>query len=187
LVSLREAESADALFLAELWVDGLRRCDHQDQVADLEQVIKAAAASSEQRLVIAEYDGQPAGAVLLRVSTVTPLNLEPTVQLLSLQVVSTLRRHGVGRTLMECGVTFAEELGIVHVSTAVTSSSRDSNRFMARLALGQHATFRIAPTAAVRARLTAQRPALSTASDGGRQLTRVLAARRSMRRSQATN
>ena len=38
----------------------------QDQVADLELIIKAAAESAEQRLVVAEYDGEPAGAVLLR-------------------------------------------------------------------------------------------------------------------------
>ncbi len=42
---------------------------------------------------------------------------------------------------------------------------------------------RIAPTAAVRAKLTAQRPSLSTT--GARQVTRVLAARRSLRRAQA--
>ena len=38
----------------------------QDQIADLELLIKAAADSAEQRLVVAEYDGEVAGAVFLR-------------------------------------------------------------------------------------------------------------------------
>ena len=87
---------------------------------------------------------------------------------------------------MESAVSFAEEIGVTHVVSAATSGSRDANRFMARLGLGPQAMYRVAPTASVRARLTAQRPARTTA-DGGRQLSRVLAARRSMRRSQSTS
>ncbi|CAN5501639.1 hypothetical protein BH11ACT8_BH11ACT8_35760 [soil metagenome] len=184
MVTLRAAEATDAEFLTALWAEALRRCDHADQVADVETVIKAANASPEQRLVVAEYDAKPAGAVLLRVSTVSPLNLEPAVQVLSPHVAPDFRRHGVGRVLMESAVAFAEELGILNIATAVGTGSRESNRFMARLALGPHATMRLAPTAAVRARITAQRPTLA-ASGNGRHLTRVLAARRSMRRSEA--
>ncbi len=183
LVTLRAAEPADAEFLALLWADALRRADHHEQVVDVEQVIKTACASPEERLVIAEYDGQPAGAVLLRIQTVTPLNLELAVQMLAPHVAPEFRRHGVGRTLMECAVAFAEESGIPQITVGVGSGSRDANRFMARLALGPLATFRSAPTSAVRARLTAQRPAATTSSSG-RHLTRVLAARRSMRRAQ---
>ncbi len=83
LVSLREAELSDAPFLADLWADALRRADHADHVSDLEQVIKDAAASPEQRLVVADYDGRPAGAVLLRIAPVTPLNLDLAVQVIS--------------------------------------------------------------------------------------------------------
>ncbi|MDO9455313.1 GNAT family N-acetyltransferase [Nocardioides sp.] len=186
LVTLRTAEASDALFLAELWASALRRADRSEQVADLEQVIKTAAASAEQRLVVADYDGQPAGAVLLKITTVTSLNLDPAVQVLSPHVAPAFRRHGIGRMLMECAATFAEEAGVPQVCTAVAAGSRDGNRFMARLALGPLATYRVAPVTAVRARLTAQRPtALVTAPSGsGRQLSRVLAARRSMRRAE---
>ncbi|MDP2774949.1 MAG: GNAT family N-acetyltransferase, partial [Nocardioides sp.] len=89
------------------------------------------------------------------------------------------------RLLMESAVSFAEELGVAHVGTAASSGSRDANRFMARLGLGPHAMLRLAPTVVVRAKLTAQRPA--TAATSGRQLTRVLAARRSLRRAQAAD
>lgn len=185
-VTLRAADADDADFLAELWADSLRRADPRDQVADLESIIKHAAASPEQRLVIAEYDGKRAGAVLLCTSTVSPLNLEPSLQVLAPTVVPAFRRHGIGCSLMESAVGFAEELGVPNLATAVAPGIRESNRFMARLALGPFATLRLAPTSAVRARLTAQRPTLASSSGSGRQLTKVLAARRSMRRSQAS-
>ncbi|WP_227463515.1 GNAT family N-acetyltransferase [Nocardioides lijunqiniae] len=181
LVSLRCAELSDAPSLAELWCDGLRRADPHEQVADLELVIKGATASPEQRMLVAEYDGALAGAILLRVATLSAINLEQIVQAISPHVFPQYRRHGIGRALMESAVAFAEELGIAHVATAATSGSRDANRFMARLALGPYATLRLAPTVAVRAKLTAQRPVLP---GNGRQRTRLLAARRSMRRSQ---
>jgi GNAT superfamily N-acetyltransferase len=186
LVSLREAEPTDAEFLVDLWADGLRRAERPDLLADVEQVVKTAHVSPEQRLVIAEHDGERAGAVLLRIATVTPLNLDLAVQVVSPCVVPAFRRRGIGRTLMECAVAFAEEAGVSHVATAVassTSGSRDGNRFMARLALGPLATYRTAPTAMVRARLTAQRPLSTGAGSGSRHLPRVLAARRSARRS----
>ncbi len=184
LVSLRAAVHADAPVLAVLWSEALRRTDHDEHVRDLEQIIAAARTDPHTRLVVAEHDGDPAGAVLLKVGTLTALNLQPTVQIISPHVFDAFRRRGIGRALMDCAVSFAEELGIDHLTTAAGAGSRDANRFMARLALGPHATTRIAPTVAVRGKLTAQRPATSTS--GGRQVTRVLAARRSLRRAQSS-
>ena len=80
---MRSAELTDAPLLAELWGESMRRVDHQDQIADLELLIKAAADSAEQRLVVAEYDGQVAGAVFLRLTTLTAINLEPVVEAIS--------------------------------------------------------------------------------------------------------
>jgi GNAT superfamily N-acetyltransferase len=183
LVLLRVAELSDAPALARLWGTALRRADAQDHIADVEMIIKAASASPEQRVVVADYDGELAGAVLLRVATLTALNLEPTVQAVSPHVFPQFRRRGIGQALMDSAVSFAEEIGVGHIATAAKTASRDANRFMARLALGPHATMRVAPTHVVRAKLAALRPASTTTS--GRQLTRVLAARRSMRRAQS--
>jgi GNAT superfamily N-acetyltransferase len=180
LVSLRCALPSDAPALAEVWSDVLRRAEHEDQVSDLLQIIESATASPHDRLVVAEYDGEVAGAVHLRETTLSPLNLEPAVRAISPHVLPQYRRHGVGKALMEAAVAYAEELGIGHVATAAASGSRDANRFMARLAFGPQAVLRVASTHAVRARLTAQRPAVQRTS--GRHLTQVLAARRSMRR-----
>ena len=102
---------------------------------------------------------------------------------MSPHVFPEFRRHGVGRALMDAAVTWAEEHGAAHIATAAASASRDANRFMARLALAPMATLRLAPTTAVRAKLTAQRPPVARVP--ARHLTHVLAVRRSMRRQEA--
>jgi ribosomal protein S18 acetylase RimI-like enzyme len=182
-VSLRRATLDDTVFLVDLWQEILRRADPQDQVADLELIIKSCQDSPEQRLVIADYDGEPAGAVLLSVSTLSPLNLEPAVHALAPCVAPTYRRRGVGHTLMEAAVTYAEELGVGHVLTAVAHDSRPANRFMARLGLGQQAVLRVAGTPSMRNKLTAQLPG-KLRPHGARPVGQVLAARRSLRRKQ---
>lgn len=176
----RIARREDAPVLAELWSDVLRRVDRSEQVADLELVIKAAAASPEQRFVVVELDGELAGGVFLRLTTVSPINLEPCVQSIQPRVFDQHRRRGVGRALTEAAVAFAEENGVLHVTTAVPATARDANRFMARLALAPVATFRMAPTSVVRSRLTP--PATAGAA---RTTPRILVARRNQRRVRA--
>ena len=171
----RIARREDAPELVTLWSDVLRRTDPSDQLADLELVIKQAAVSPEQRLVVVEYGGELAGAVFLRLTTLSPINLEPCVQSVQPRVLPHLRRHGVGKALMDAATSFAEENGFLHVTTAVTSTSRDANRFMARLGFGPVAMIRLAPTSLARQRLTPP-------SAGDRGLNKVLAARRSQRR-----
>jgi GNAT superfamily N-acetyltransferase len=179
-LSPRIARLEDASALAELWSDVIRRVDRSDQVADLELVIKAAAESPEQRFIVVEHDGQVAGSVFLRMTTVSPLNLEPCVQSIQPRVFPQYRRRGVGRMLMEAAVAFAEENGILHVTTAVPATARDANRFMARIALAPAATLRIAPTSVVRSRLSPAAPTGPVPST-----PRVLVARRNLRRARA--
>ncbi len=182
-VSMRQATNGDVPFLVELWVEVLRRADRQEQVHDLELIVKEAAASAEQRLLIAEYDGEPAGAVLLRVTPMTPLNLEPTVQALAPHVTPSYRGKGIGSALMEAAVLWAEELGVNHLTTAAPSSSRSGNRFMARLSLGPQAVLRASTTPLVRAKLVALQPTSAWITErmaGRRHLGQVLAARRAL-------
>lgn len=176
MVTLREATLDDADFLSRLWSELLRRTDVHEQVTDMETVIKTAAASTEERLVVAEYDGQPAGAVFLRISTLTPLNLTPAVMVLAPFVTGGTRRKGVGRALMEAAVTWAEENGITHICTAAGQAQRDANRYLARLGLGATAIFRVGSTQVMRDRLTEQLPAGRRGP--GYRPQRVLAARR---------
>jgi GNAT superfamily N-acetyltransferase len=178
-VTLRDATLADVEHLAALWQPFLRR-DSDEQLHDLATAIERVGDHPGERLVVAEYDGEFAGAVYLRTSTYSPVNPEPVVQAHNPAVVSAHRRRGIGKALMDCAVTWAEELGISHVGTATSSGSREANRFMARLALGPQAVLRMAPTHAVRAKLVARHPGA-----GARQVTQVLAARRSLRHARA--
>lgn len=179
-VLLREAQDSDAAELAQLWADVLRRGDSQDQADDVLLVLDRVAGQPEERIVVAEVEGRVAGAVHLVATTLSPLNLEPVVWAVSPHVLPSQRRRGVGSALMEAAVSFADELGIDHVGTAVSAGARDSNRFMARLGLAPTATLRVAPSATLLGRLPKRLPAQRRA--GGRQLTQLLAARRSMRR-----
>lgn len=178
---LRNASREDAPVLVDLWSDVLRRADRAEQIADLELIIKSAAASPEQRLVVVDHEGELAGGVLLRLSSASPLNLEPVVQAVQPRVFDRHRRGGVGRALMEAAVAFAEENGVLHVTTAVPATARDANRFMARISLAPVATFRMAPTSLVRSRIT---PA--AVGQPNRVSPRVLVARRNQRRARAT-
>lgn len=178
-LTTRAATRDDAPALAEVWSDAVRRADRSEQVADLELVIKGAAASPEQRVVVVEYDGQVAGAIYLRITTISPLNLEPCVQSIHPRVLERFSGRGVGHALMEAATAFAEENGIVHVVTAVPHSSREVNRFMARLGLAPVVLYRIAPTAVLRNRVSPSTPGAETTR------SRVLAARRSLRRARA--
>jgi GNAT superfamily N-acetyltransferase len=183
MVTMREARPADADALAELWQPYLRR-ESGDPVGDLVSVIEHLDHQPGHRLVVAEYDGEFAGAVYLKTAPYSPVNPEPVLQVHNPVVVPDHRRHGVGKALMECAVTWAEELGVDHVATATSSGSREANRFMARIALAPRAVLRMAPTPVVRARLVAQHPAArhpGRRRPGTRPVTQVLAVRRSLR------
>jgi GNAT superfamily N-acetyltransferase len=173
---LRDARPDDAPALATVWGGVLRPTDPDAQVADLSTVLDRVTDDPDERVVVAEVDGEVAGAVYLGVTTVTPINLEPVVLTVSPHVLPAFRRHGIGRMLVDAAVTWAEERGVAHVATAASAASRDANRFMARLALAPQAMFRVASTTAVRARLCPQRA-------GQPSVSQVLAARRSQRRS----
>ncbi len=174
-VTLRDAVPADAPFLAVLWAGVLGRGTPAEQQAAAERLVAQATLSPTDRVVVAELDAEPAGAMLLQETTVSPLDREPAVQAHSPHVLPAARRRGVGTALLAAAVAFAEERGVAHVMTASVANSREANRFLARLGLGQLATVRSAPTAVLRARVGA-------GSSRARQAGQVVAARRSMRR-----
>src|SRR5688572_3694812 len=95
-VLLRGARDTDAPALVDLWSEVMRRGDRSQQVAEVGHVIDRVSALPEERIVVAEVDGQAVGAVHLRVSTFSPIHLEPVVQMTSPHVLPDYRRHGVG-------------------------------------------------------------------------------------------
>ena len=180
-ISVRDASEADTPVLARLWHDALRPGTAEEQAGDLLAVLAATATEPRERLVVVECDGLVAGAAFLQAGTVSALNLDPVVHLVSTQVLEEFRRHGAGTALVEAAVAFAEQLGIAHVAVGAAAGSRDANRFMARLGLAPVALVRIGSTAGVRSRLSALRRA-GRQGQGTRHLDRVLAARRLSRR-----
>jgi len=175
-VNVRAAEVADASVLRELWNEILRRGTPEEQVADVRRLISECEGHKGRSIAVAELDGVVAGAVLLEATTLSPLNLEPTVLAVSPHVLPAFRRRGVGTALIDAAARFAETQGIGTVATAAMANSRDANRFMARLSLTPQATLRAATTSAVRAKLSARRSV--TRQRGSRQIDKVLAARR---------
>ena len=77
----------------------------QDQVADLELIIKSCEESAEQRLVSPSTTASRPVPSCCSVSTLSPLNLEPAVHAIAPFVAPGFRRSGVGHTLMEAAVT----------------------------------------------------------------------------------
>ena len=179
-VLLRDAVLTDAQELAQLWSDLMRRPVSGGPVDDMAVIVEATLDDPDDRIVVAECDGVLTGAVYLRVTTLSPINLEPVVQAISPQVTPDFRHRGIGRSLMEAAVTFAEERGIGHVAGASLSNSREGHRFLARMALAPQAVLRVAPTQLVRSKLTARRRPGSV--DQRQPLGQVLAKRRSLRR-----
>ncbi len=175
-VNVRAAEAADATVLRDLWTEILRRGTPDEQLADVRGVIADCEGREDRRIAVAEFDGQVAGAVLLEATTLSPLNLEPTVLAISPHVLPAFRRRGVGTALMDAATRFAETQGVGTVATAAMVNSRDTNRFMARLSFASQATLRASTTSAVRAKLSARRSA--TRQRGSRHIDKVLAARR---------
>jgi GNAT superfamily N-acetyltransferase len=98
-----------------------------------------------------------------------------------MHVLNGYRRRGVGRSLLEAAADWADEKDSQHIVAAVAASSRDANRFLARLGLAQVALVRATTVAGLRSKLD---PA--SAKSTAHAVTNVVAARRMMRRRSRT-
>lgn len=177
-IGLRTATLDDAVPLLALWGSSLRRGSYDEQLADLRQVISAVADDPDTRIVVAESAGEVVGALHLRQSTISPVNLDPCVQAWLLRVRVGSRGRGVGQALMDAAVAFAEERGVSHIMSGAMTTSREANRFLARLGLAAEATVRLAPTSVIRGKLGGQRSGVQV---GSHERGRLLAARRRRR------
>jgi GNAT superfamily N-acetyltransferase len=186
--NVRTVELDDAEGLMDLWQSRIGRAgQHEITRHDVPSTIRKVLASDRERIAVAEVNGRVVGAIYLRVGPLMPLTSDQAVFASLLKVHEEFRRRGVARGLMEAAVSWAEEHGIAHVVSISSGASRDTNRFLARIGLTQAATLRVAPTAALRARLPLDVPAVVRGVPAQRNLSQVLAARRSMRRSQGVS
>lgn len=188
-VNICDASPDDAEALVAVWAGLTGRTPEGEATPHALQEAAAAiariAADPDQRLLVARIEDQVAGAVHLARAPLSPVHHDTAVYVMHLQVIESLRRHGVGRALMEATVTWAEEKDTAHVVAAAASASRDANRFMARLGLSQIAVVRGATVASLRAKLPVDPPAAArVGTRSHRSVGHVLAQRRSMRRAQ---
>lgn len=178
-VNIRDAVPDDADALVAVWSD-LPSAAHEASAS-----VARIAADPDQRLLVALTDDDVAGAVHLMRAPLSPVHGDSAVYVLHLQVIDDYRRHGVGHALIEATLTWAEEKDTSHVVAAASASSRDANRFMARLGLTQIAVVRGATVASMRAKLPVEPPAAArVGSRSHRSVGQVLVQRRSLRRAQ---
>lgn len=183
---IRCVEAADAAGLADLWHADSRLGQHEAARHDIPSTIRKVLAGTNDRIVVAVVNDVIVGAAYLRIGPLMPLTSDQAVFVHLLKVDEAFRRRGVARGLMEAAVSWAEEQGTSHVLTVAGGISRESSRFLARLGLSPVAVVRAAPTAALRAKLPMEVPALVRGGAGQRNnLGQVLAARRATRRSQS--
>lgn len=187
-VHIRDASRADAAALLEVWSAG-RTAGHEGAPPGLDEAaesVERIAADPEQRLVVGSIEDRVVGAVHLTRAPLTPIHSDTAIYVGHLQVIDGFRRHGVGRALIGAAVTWAEERNTPHVLAAAAVSSRDANRFMARLGFAQVAIVRGASVATLRAKLPVEPPAVARVGPRThRSVGQVLVQRRSLRRSQA--
>lgn len=186
-VHVRAVRLDDADEILGMWAATPVRPSGADAArADVDSMLRKVLASIRERIVVAEVNGRLVGALHLRLGPLTPVGSEEAVFASHLTVLPEFRRRGIARSLMGAAVTFAEENAVAHVVAVTPAHSRDTSRFMARLGLSQAAVVRVAPTSVLRSRLPVELPGMHRPVAANRQLGQVLAARRSLRRSQQT-
>ncbi len=181
-VSAREAVVADIPGLLDLF-DQLRAAGPRRSVpmpSDPSAMREAAAgrfkaviADPEQRLLVAEDREGLAGMVLCSIGTSSTLASAPAVVLSHLTVAANSRRAGVGRVLVAAATQWAAECDIDHLRVAVYASSREANRFFARLGFAPVSVNRVAPVAGLRRILGAEVPAAEADSGDGARRRRL--------------
>ena len=180
-LEIRDARPEDVSDLLRLWAPERRATEEAAPrpVDDATRALVQIAADPDERMLVGLAEGQVVAAVHLRRAPLSPLQTETAVHTSYLQVHPEHRRRGYARALLDAAVAWAEEKDVTHITAITNSSSRDTNRFLARLGLATGATLRIASTSTVRRKLS---PELIRSHDSRRQLGRVLAQRRSVQR-----
>jgi len=133
--------------VARSWPDGFRtRC---------EKVL----ADPEHRVVVAvDETDAVVGAAVFAADAAAGLLDPPAVYVSHLLVAPAHRRRGAGRALVAAAAGYAEELGVDSVVVAVAPTTRDANRFFARLGFAPQVIRRIAGVHSLRRALASADP-----------------------------
>jgi ribosomal protein S18 acetylase RimI-like enzyme len=118
--------------------------------------LASAVRASDVHLLLARWDGAPAGYVVLRVGPLMPVVDDPSVIVENLYVTPDLRRHGVAKALLAGVTSIAERNAADQVVISAPHASREAQRFLARLGFTPLVVRRIAATSALRRRLAGE-------------------------------
>ena len=164
-VHVRPATADDLPLLLELDGEVREAAAKETLRINREARYAEALADPTRRVLIATSDTDEAlGMALLVRGSASALFDLPAVHLSHFVVADRHRRKGAGRALVAAAASYAEEIGADHVVVSVTPTSRDANRFFARLGFAPLVIRRVAPLAVVRRRLAegVVRPAETT-------------------------
>lgn len=104
-------------------------------------------------VVVVNEAEEPLGMALLTVASANALLDLPAVHMSHAVVADRHKRRGAGKALVAAAASFAESQGLDQIVVSVNPSSRDANRFFARLGFAPMAVRRVAPLGVVRRRL----------------------------------
>jgi GNAT superfamily N-acetyltransferase len=119
---------------------------------------RAMADPAERLLVAVDRDNRILGMTLLTLGPVVSMNDARSVMMGHFTVRALIRRQGIGRALIAAATAWAEEMGVDGVGVAVYPSSREANRFYARLGFAPVSIVRVAPVAGLKRRLGCEVP-----------------------------
>ncbi len=158
-VRIRPATPADVSALVEL----LHQIDttagtfsgRAPRVNDAEHLAERLAAVLEEAVrtvLIAVEDGSAeiVGLLAARTDEIGMIDVMPALHVTHLLVAPSHRRRGVGRALLAAAVHLADERGLDRMLATVAASSRESNRYLARLGFAPMVIDRVVPTAGLR-------------------------------------
>jgi L-amino acid N-acyltransferase YncA len=179
-VVVRDALPEDAEALGAIWTDFTSEADRRIRdtppTEQVQRAVRRLQTDPSERLVVALVDEVPVGVAHLRRAAISPIHDDDAVHVGYLHVLTGFRRRGVGKSLLETAVDWADDKDTKHIVATVAANARESNRFLARLGLTQAAVLRATTASSLRSRLGTPLTVKPVA-------TNVVAARRMMRRS----
>jgi GNAT superfamily N-acetyltransferase len=158
-VEVRRCTVDDVEEVLALWREARADTDRSSRPMPVEQLrprLTTALARGEVEVLLARWDGRPAGFVVVRIAPLMLLGETPAVHVEHLFVTPELRRHGIARALLSGVVARAERECADQIVTGVPPWARDTHRFFARLGFTPLVVRRTVATGLLRRRLAGE-------------------------------
>lgn len=189
-IVLRDADREDAAALINLWRDCAETSRNEGVdvlsstalwcepgVAEAAAALELNLGNPDKRIIVALVEGEIVGAVMLDISTTTPINLTRVLVITELQVLPAYRRKSVATTLLSAAANYGEEFNCEVVAALTPAHPREPNRFLTKLGFSQVSVVRATQASMLRSKL-------STKATNSRDTGRLIAVRRTLRRRQ---